>query len=200
MARILMMLLCIVTTAQPLQAQEAQDGYVRKPLAEIMQGAPASGQDLDAFPVYFTIPQDFVTFYGGDRVGILLATQPDINAMTRSGNIRDAQVGFFRIIAVPGDGYERASGKFSDESDPRAKDKLAAAGLTDCRQRRVDANGIPMLASTCMKAGRHTYMLHIAGRRPEDAALKVFYFHPAVHTARDEEVWSRFIGGLSGTR
>lgn len=198
MFRLMIAILCAATTSLATNAETLREGFIRKPLAQIMKGTPAAGEELETFPVYFTIPDNFVTFYGGARVGVLLATQQDINAMTKSGSIQDAKSGFFRVTgASPGE-YDSRTGKFSDESDPQLKEKLAAAGLKNCSFRRVDANGIPMLASTCMKTDRRSFMLHIANVRPSEIALKVFYFHPLPYSARDEEVWSQFIGGLPG--
>ena len=145
----------------------------------------------DTLPLQFTVPNNFEKRYEPRQQTVIWGTSEDIDNALTSGRLNNSKNGLFTLKISLNVGFDEQTNKFTDEE--QMKNGKGLPGVSDSTFRRTQINGFPMATFTGVVNNRHLFLHYIA---IGNASLLINYFHPETFSARDIEIWSRFMNGL----
>lgn len=157
-------------------------------------------RQLPPVPLAFSIPSDFAIRKapGGN---CLFGADDDLTRVIapKGADFSGIHRGVFWLRLSGGTHFDPATKKFVNEQGPqdRWSDALKRLGATDVTVTPQTVGNLPTLRMTGRMKGMKLYMLYIApGSGPTVPAVLINYHPPAATSAKDDEVWTKFVASM----
>lgn len=174
-------------------AAQAPGGYRKVTFADI------ACRQLAPLPLAVTIPSDYAIRKapGGN---CLFGADDDLTRVItpKGADFTGIHRGVFWLRLAGDTHFDPATKKFVNEQGPQDRwpDALKRLGATDVTVTPQTVGNIPTLRMTARMKGMKLNMLYVALGSGSPAAL-INYRAPAAASAKDDEVWSKFVASLA---